>query len=236
MSVTRLVMHGAGLAPGEIRVPEDAAHHARVTRVAAGDPVEVLDLAGVVAIGTLARWDGKVCVVEVARVERGRGEPPAPLVLGLAVLHTQAFDWAVEKATELGATAVAPVLAARVQGGRHGARVERWQRLADAAVAQCGRSRPPRVAEPASLAEFVAAARGVRLIADLGAPMPSTFAPGADGVTLLVGPEGGFTDEELVAVRAAGFAGLPLGPRILRAETAAVAALTLAQDLAGWLR
>ena len=82
----------------------------------------------------------------------------------------------------------------------------------------------------------MAAARGVRLVADLGAPMPEPPAPGAEGVTVLVGPEGGFTGDELTAVRAAGFAGLPLGSRILRADTAAVAALTLAQSLAGWLR
>ena len=236
MSVTRLVMQGVALAPGMIRVPAEAAHHARVTRVVPGDAVEVLDLAGAVAIGTLARWEGKACVVEVARVERERGEPPAPLVLGLAALHTQAFDWAVEKATELGATAIVPVLAERVQGGQHGARVERWQRIADAAVAQCGRSRSPRIGEPAALAGFAAAASGVRLVADPGAGMPKAFAPGAGGMTVLVGPEGGFADEELAAVRAAGFVGLPLGPRTLRAETAAVAALTLAQSLAGWLR
>ncbi|HQT95431.1 MAG: hypothetical protein B7Z61_00335 [Acidobacteria bacterium 37-71-11] len=236
MSVTRLMLPGAVLAVGEVLIPAEAAHHARVARVAPGDQVEVLDLAGAVGIGTLARWDGKACVVEVANVERGRGEPPAPLVLGLAALHTQAFDWAVEKATELGATALVPVLAARVQGGRHAARVERWQRLADAAVAQCGRSRPPAVAEPQSLADFLASASGVGLVAEPGAPMPGSFQPSADGITVLVGPEGGLTDEELAAVRAAGFVGLPLGPRILRAETAAVAALTLAQSLAGWLR
>ena len=236
MSVTRLVVQGAALAPGEIRVPAAAAHHARVTRVAPGDPVELLDLAGAVAVGTLARWDGKACVIQVTRVEHERGEPPAPLVLGLAVLHTQAFDWAVEKATELGTTAIVPVLAERVQGGRRGARVERWQRIADAAVAQCGRTRPAGVAEPETLFDFLAAARGVRLVAHPAAPMPAAFAPDAGGVTVLVGPEGGFSEEELLAAGAAGFAGLPLGPRILRAETAVVAALTLAQDLAGWLR
>ncbi len=236
MSVTRLVLPGASLAPGEVRIPEKVAHHARVARVAPGDPVEVLDLEGAVAVGTLARWDGKSCVVEVARVERGRGEPPGPLVLALAVLHTQAFDWAVEKATELGATAVVPVLAARVQGGRHGARVDRWQRIADAAVAQCGRTLPPRVAEPAALADVVAAARGVRLVADPGAPMPALSAAGADGITVLVGPEGGLLEEEIASIRSAGFVGLPLGPRTLRAETAAITALALAQSLAGWLR
>lgn len=236
MSVTRLVLPGAVVVAGEVRVPAGAAHHARVARVAPGDLVEVLDLAGAVGIGTLARWDGKACVVDVARVERGRGEPPAPLVLGLAALHTQAFDWAAEKAAELGATALVPVLAGRVQGGRHAARVERWQRLADAAVAQCGRSRPPHVAEPQPLADFIVGACGVSLVADPCAPMPAPFEVVAAGLTVLVGPEGGFTDEELATIRAAGFLGLPLGPRILRAETAAVAALVLAQSLVGWLR
>lgn len=236
MSVTRLVMPGAAIAPGELRIPAGASHHASVARVGAGEEVEVLDLAGTVGIGTLARWDGTACVVEVERVERERGEPPAPLVLGLAALHTQAFDWAVEKATELGATAVVPVLASRVQGGRHAARVERWQRLADAAVAQCGRSRAPRVAEPASLADFVAASRGTRLLADPDASMPAAFDAGAGGITLLVGPEGGLTDEERSTVLAAGFVGLPLGSRTLRAETAAVAGSALAQMLAGWMR
>jgi 16S rRNA (uracil1498-N3)-methyltransferase len=235
MSVTRLVLPGMAIAPGELRVPAEAAHHARVARVAPGERLEVLDLDGAIGIGTVARWEGRVCIVSVVRVERGRGEPPAPLVLGLAGLHTQAFDWAVEKATELGATAIVPVLTARVQGGRPGVRLERWQRLADAAVAQCGRSRPPRVAAPQRLAEFVGDARGSRFVAEPGAAMPAAIVPGPEGISVLVGPEGGLTDDERAAIRAAGFVGVPLGPRILRAETAAVAALTIAQSLAGWL-
>jgi 16S rRNA (uracil1498-N3)-methyltransferase len=168
-------------------------------------------------------------------VEHGRGEPPASLVLGLGILHTSAFDWAVEKATEMGATAVVPVVSDLVQGGRHGARVERWRRIAAAAVAQCGRSRAPAVSQPQRLADFVVSARGSRLIADPAAPPPEWLEVGGDGMTLLVGPEGGFTDEERTAILASGFAGLPLGPRTLRAETASIVALGLAQKLAGWL-
>ncbi len=234
MSVTRLIVEDAVLVPGELRVPAAAAHHARVARVREGDAVEVLDLRGHVAVGTLGRWDGRACVVDVAAVVEDRGEPPAPLSLALAVLHTAAFEWAVEKATELGATSVRPVVCARVQGRDHGRRVDRWQRVADAAVAQCGRSRAPVVEAPATLDEVLSGARGLRLLAEPGSAAPGTL-DGVDGVTLLVGPEGGFTSDEVAAARAAGFAGLPLGPRILRAETAAAAGLAVAQQLLGWL-
>jgi 16S rRNA (uracil1498-N3)-methyltransferase len=236
MSVTRLAVPGHVIVPGPLRVPAREAHHARVARLGPGDAIELLDLGGTVGVGRLVRWEGDTCWVEIERVELGRGEPPAPLALGLAVLHTQAFDWAVEKATELGVTVVVPVTSELVQGGRHATRVGRWRRIAAAAVAQSGRSRVPAILEPSRLADFLASAGGVRLVADPGAPPPETVEVGVEGVTVLVGPEGGFTGAELAAIRAVGFAGLPLGPRTLRAETAAVAALTLAQSLAGWLR
>jgi 16S rRNA (uracil1498-N3)-methyltransferase len=104
--------------------------------------------------------------------------------------------------------------------------VERWQRIAEAAVAQCGRSRPPRVEEPRQLAALLAGAAGARLVAEAGAALPGAF-DGGGGVTLLVGPEGGLTDRERAAAHAAGFVGIPLGPRTLRAETAALAMLAV---------
>jgi 16S rRNA (uracil1498-N3)-methyltransferase len=235
MSPTRLVLPGLPLAVGEVVVPAAVARHALVARVAVGETIELLDLAGIVAVGRLASWEGATCRVTIDAIERERGEPPAPLVLGLAVLHTQASDWAVEKATELGVTSLVPVLCERVQGGAHDRRVERWQRLAVAAVAQCGRSRAPRVADPLRLPEFVDRAIGVRVVADPGAPESPLAAPGRGGVTVLVGPEGGFTGAELAAARAVGFVGLSLGPRTLRAETAAVAALAVVQARVGWL-
>ena len=232
----RLVLRGQPFSPGPVRVAHPAARHAVVARAVAGEPIELLNLAGEVAEGRLLRWEGRACWVDVERVERGRGEPPAPLVLALAVLHTSAFDWAVEKATELGVTAIVPVLTARVQGRRHEARVLRWQRLADAAVVQCGRCRAPQIERPRPLEALVTGATGQRWIADESSP-PAAVAPAPAGcpVTVLVGPEGGFTPDELRLALAASFVGLPLGNRTLRAETAAVAALVLAQSRAGWL-
>jgi len=231
MSVTRLVLRGASLTIGEHLVPAAEAKHARAARVVLGEPIELLDLDGGVGSGRFVRWEGAACRVAVERVERERGEPAAPVVLAVGVLHTAAFDWLVEKATELGATEVVPVLCERVQGRRHDARVARWQRIAEAAVAQCGRSRPPRIAEPLRLAALLAGATGARCLADAAAAPPRALALAGGGATLLVGPEGGLTDAEVAAAYRAGFTGVPLGPRTLRAETAAVALLAVANHL-----
>lgn len=234
--MTRLIVTGVRLQPGRVWVPAEAAKHARVARVKPGEPVELLDLAGGVATGTLVRWEGSACEVDILLVEQGRGEPPAPLVLALGVLHTEAFSWAVEKATELGATVIQPVLSERVQRRDHRGRSERWRRVAAAAVAQCGRSKAPAVNDPVPLAAVCSEAGGVRLLADLGGVGGSFPSPkGGGGATVLVGPEGGFTPAEVELIRSAGFVGLWLGPRTLRAETAAVVALALAQYQLGWL-
>ncbi len=234
--MTRLVFPDIELVPGELLVPPPVARHARVARVEPGEAVEVLNLAGGVGLGTLVRWNGDgSCVVAISQVLRERGEPPAPLTLALAVLHTQAFDWAVEKATELGVTAVVPVLTSRVQGRDHGKRVSRWQRVAEAAVAQCGRSRAPEVASPVALGDFLAGAFGLRVVADFGGKaLPFFSVSASSGVTLLVGPEGGFTGDERRTIAGAGFVTLSLGPRTLRAETAAVCGLAVLQAALGW--
>lgn len=231
--MTRLVLPGATFTPGQVVVPAAVARHARVARVQVGEGVELLNLVGDVAVGVCRGWSRGACVVEVVEVVHERGEPPAPLVLALAVLHTEAFSWAVEKATELGATAVQPVLCTRVQ--REG-RSERWRRVAAAAVAQCGRSRPPEVREPLPLAAVLEQAIGARWVADPSGARSVDVSPDARaGATVLVGPEGGFTAQEQELIRRENFTGLWLGPRTLRAETAAVAALVVAQVQLGWL-
>jgi 16S rRNA (uracil1498-N3)-methyltransferase len=235
VSVTRLLLPGEEISLGEKTIAPNVARHAHAARVAIGEPIEILDLDGYVGVGVLLGWEGSSCRVHIERVDMERGEPPAPLLLGLGVLHTQAFDWAVEKATELGATTIVPVLAQRSQGGKHEGRLPRWQRIAAAAVAQCGRSRAPLVTKPERIEDFIARPADLRLIADASLPYPGGSHSGMSGISVLVGPEGGFTADEIALARKAGFLGVPLGPRILRAETAAVVALGVAQALAGWL-
>lgn len=233
--LTRLVLSGWRPALGRLCLDEPVARHARVARVGIGDALELLDLAGTVGVATLVAWRGKACEVDVTALVRERGEPPAPLVLGLGVLHTQAFDWAVEKATECGATTIVPVLTARVQGGRHLARLDRWRRIGEAAVAQCGRSRAPVVDHPEPLTAFLRRQHGVKLVADPNGRWRERELDGTCGASVLVGPEGGFTPDEAIEIAAAGFEMLGLGNRTLRAETASVAALVLAQRLLAWL-
>lgn len=233
MSVTRLVWKGHHPCPGELVIPPDVSHHARVTRLQPGEAVELLDLEGTIGRGVLVTWEGKQARIRLDAVQHDRGEPPGPVVVGLGILHTQALDWAVEKLTELGATRLVPLLCERVQGRRHEERLERWQRLSESAVAQCGRSRPMRIDSPCPLAHFLADAAGTRLLAQPpGADLPP--ASNVAAISLLVGPEGGFTDKELALAADDGFVHLGLGSRILRAETAAVAAVAVACHWAGW--
>ncbi len=142
--------------------------------------------------------------------------------------------------TELGVSRFVPWEAARsvvrLEPARAAERSRRWGRIAAEAARQCGRSDVPEVAVPGPLAAALAAPAGfvgLAFHAGAGAPLASLVRPGAPGYLALLGPEGGLTDSEMEACLRAGLAAASLGPRVLRAETAAVAAAALLQHLAG---
>jgi 16S rRNA (uracil1498-N3)-methyltransferase len=169
-------------------------------------------------------------------VERRTREPEAipDVWLAFAPVKRTQTDWLVEKATELGAARLLPVMTQRTVAER--VKLERLQAIAVEAAEQCGRTILPEIVEPVSLRQLLAEReRGRRLyFADEsgGDPAAKTFAPGP--AMILVGPEGGFTDQEREAIRAApNVAAISLGPRILRAETAALAALAAWMSAAG---
>jgi 16S rRNA (uracil1498-N3)-methyltransferase len=149
-------------------------------------------------------------------------------------------DLVVQKATELGATALVPLITerseVRLDAERAAKRVAHWQGVVRAACEQCGRNRLPEVGAPrpldAFLAEAPAAALRLLLAPDGTAPRDLPR-PGAAGVVLLVGPEGGLSEAEAARAAAAGFVGASLGPRVLRTETAALAALAAVQAVWG---
>jgi 16S rRNA (uracil1498-N3)-methyltransferase len=152
------------------------------------------------------------------------------------------MDLIVQKATELGVARIVPVLSrrsvVRLDAAQGQSKTEHWRAVAFGACEQCGRNRLPTVEVPRALIGYLADSKGAkpRLLLDpesLGAPC---FAPADGAVEIAIGPEGGFADEELEAFRIAGFMGLRLGPRVMRTETAAIAAIAWLQSRFGDLR
>jgi 16S rRNA (uracil1498-N3)-methyltransferase len=163
-----------------------------------------------------------------------RTRPPEtlpPLTLAFAPVKRAPLEWLVEKATELGVARLQPVVTQRTVVER--LNPERLAAIAIEAAEQCGRTRLPELAGTIKLDGLLAEAGGRLLFADEtgGVPLPSVLEPGP--TTILIGPEGGFTPEERSRIFGAGAIGVGLGPRILRAETAALAAVSLYMAGAG---
>jgi 16S rRNA (uracil1498-N3)-methyltransferase len=153
--------------------------------------------------------------------------------LAFAPVKRAQTDWLVEKATELGAARLIPVITQRTIAER--VKLERLENIAIEAAEQCGRTRVPQIATPIPLRRFVEEIEPARrfYFADEGGGDALASALREGPAAILVGPEGGFTEEERAFVRGAGAAAISLGPRILRAETAALAALSAYMALAG---
>jgi 16S rRNA (uracil1498-N3)-methyltransferase len=204
-----------------------------VLRLGAGAELLVFD-------GSSGEWLARIAELGKKRmtlsVERKTREPEiVPDVwLAFAPVKRTQTDWLVEKATELGAAKLIPVMTRRTVAER--VRLDRLESIAIEAAEQCGRIRLPEIAEPLPLSRFLASRDPARRLyfADeaAGEPARRAFQPGAS--LILTGPEGGFTDEERAAVRGSKNAvPISLGPRILRAETAALAALAAYMAVAG---
>ena len=213
---------------------EGEAHHLQVRRVEPGVMVELRDGEGLIGSGTLLRT-AKTWRVDVGATERL--PPPPPLVLAVGAGDRERFAWVVEKATELGVTAVIPLECERTAGVATRVRpqhLERLRRHALEAVKQSGAAWAPRVSEPQSLDALVEPPPdGARWLADAaGRPAPGVL--GDAHLTVVIGPEGGLTAGERERVLAAGYEAIRLAAHTLRFETAAVAAAAAA--VAGRLR
>ena len=220
---------------GVARLDEASLHHLTgVLRLEPGSSVEVFD-------GSGSAWEAVLEGGLLRLGERHPAPPPAATVwLAFALARGEKGDWIVQKGTELGVSRFLPWQASRsvvrLEGERAGERARRWGRIAAEAARQCGRADVPEVATPGTLADALASPEGfVRVVfhAGAGAPLAELARPGAPGYLAVVGPEGGLTDGEVTACRAAGCLLASLGPRVLRAETAAVAAALLLQHVAG---
>ncbi len=215
---------------GDVALDDDAAHYVtRVLRLRDGEHVEALSARTGRAWRGVLRWrDGAPWLCERALIDTPLA---APLVLIAALIKGTRWDGLLEKATELGASDVRPFEAQRsvVQVPPHKVddRTQRWQRICDGAARQCGRIAPIRVHPPTALADALAAVEGTVLVCDEAAAGTTWPRLGAnEPTTVVVGPEGGFTDDERRALSRAGAITVGLGSFVLRAETAATAALT----------
>jgi 16S rRNA (uracil1498-N3)-methyltransferase len=219
-------------------LPEAAFRHAvQVLRLREGDTLTLFDGHDNEYEATLimvARREARIRVGASRLVSR---ESPLHITLLQAVGKGERMDWALQKATELGATALVPVLSQRcnvhLDDTRWQKKQAHWQGVIVGACEQCGRNRLPALHAPVDLATALAAVDAeARLILDPTAEDGLARAQRPRSVALLIGPEGGLTAEEVAQARASGFHGLRLGPRILRTETAAAAALAVIQ--AAW--
>ena len=251
MTRRRFYAPPAAFAPdgaGVVLSAEESRHLRDVLRLRAGDEAFVFDGEGrefACAVEDVGGRRGEARLAVRGAAEPLRPESPLDLTLAVGLLKGEKFDLVVQKATELGAARVVPVVTkradVRLRDARDAeARVERWRRLALEAAKQSGRARLPRVEPPADFHAFVSRApRGLRLLFAERGGRGLGEAFGAEtpaSVEALVGPEGGWDDAELDAARLGGWLLVTLGGRTLRAETAAVAVAALLQHRLGDLR
>lgn len=239
MSLPRF--HIPDAAPGaRVDFPEHVAHHAReVLRLRAGVPVLVFDGAGHEFSAQLESVTRRGVTAHIGGAVSARPESPLFTLLAVSPLRGDHMELVIQKSTELGVTAIRPVVGVRTDAAARpalsGTRQERWQKVASGAAEQCGRAVVPELLPAEPLAAFLgrpAAGRRLLFLAAPDAP-PLGREPRPAGVTMLIGPPGGFDPSEVAAARDAGFEVAGLGPRVLRTETAAVAALTAVQLLWG---
>jgi 16S rRNA (uracil1498-N3)-methyltransferase len=225
---------------GHAEITGENAHHlTRVLRVEAGQKFEITDnqRAWLASVATARKDLVRFDIIE----ELPAGPELPPISLYLALIKFERFEWAVEKATELGVTRIIPVEANRSERGLFAGshkRIERWRRIAQEASEQSRRLRVPEIAEAVRISEAMRDASTHRCWLDEqpGAkPLLDAVAlhPG-DTTALLVGPEGGWIDAERSEFTEAGWMGASLGPTVLRAETAVCAALAVLAQM--WLR
>lgn len=231
------------LRPGrEVELPVQAGEHiARVLRLDRGHPLRLFNGDGGEYSGELASLAKRSVTARVlesaAAPER---ESPLRITLGQGIARGEKMDWILQKATELGVACIVPLVTDRTEVKLDAERAERrlahWEAVIASACEQCGRNRLPELAEPMKLADWAASLddrSGVRLALDPHGDVSAREVAIGDLATLAVGPEGGLSEHDLATLDQAGFRGLRLGPRILRTETAGLAALAALQAIHG---
>ena len=242
MRLTRVHVDSPLAAGSEFVLPDSAAAHlSRVLRLTVGDECVLFNGDGNDYAARITASGKREMRVAVAASHEVDNESPLAITLLQGVARGEKMDLILQKATELGVTAIAPLWSQRSEVRLDEARTEKrlahWRGVVTSACEQCGRARVPKVAAPVSLAAAMGAlpGGGLRLILDPEGELALGTLTIGDGasVVLAVGPEGGWSPADREQLRAAGFQGLKLGPRILRTETAGLAAISALQSRLG---
>ncbi|MDA0225574.1 MAG: 16S rRNA (uracil(1498)-N(3))-methyltransferase [Proteobacteria bacterium] len=242
MRAARLYVETGLAANTSLALPERAAHHAaRVLRLRAGHRLVLFDGRGGEYDAVVEAGPRNAVTVAIGMHRETERESPLGVVLAQGISGAERMDFTIQKAVELGVAAIQPLATersvVRLDAERAQTKLAHWQRIVIAACEQCGRNRLPMLRAPVSVRAFcdepslpvdrwLLAPGATGRIATLGTGL-------ANGVVLAAGPEAGFSDDEAAHLAAAGFAALSLGPRVLRTETAAIAALGALNALAG---
>src|SRR5579864_536368 len=215
-------------------IGEHARHLSQVLRAQVGQEFDI-------STGSEVRR-GRISVMQPDRVEFDLGDliphsVASPITVALSIFKFDRMEWAVEKCTELGVARIIPVIAARTESHLAAAaakRVERWRRIAKQASEQARRISPPEISSPIKFKDLPAMNADVRIVlseTEQNVLLKETIPGDANSILLAFGPEGGWKQEEITAFREAGWTSASLGNTILRAETAAIAAVAVAMTL-----
>jgi 16S rRNA (uracil1498-N3)-methyltransferase len=216
-----------------IALPDHVAHHVLVLRLTLGERITLFNGEGGEYTATISALEKKRVQAEIKTFSPREAELPYAITMAQALPEASKMDWIIEKAVELGATAIQPLSAQRcvvkLSAERAAKKQAHWQGIIVSAAEQSGRNRVPHLAEVADFNSWVGqhdlhlrillSPRAEQSLSDWARHHPP------QSVALLVGPEGGFSDAEENAARAQGVLALSMGPRVLRTETAGLAAL-----------
>jgi 16S rRNA (uracil1498-N3)-methyltransferase len=214
--------------------PEPARHVARVLRLVAGDPLVLFD-------GNGGEFPANITAVDKKRVQVLTGahrptecESPLSIHLGIALSRGERMDWIVQKSTELGVASLTPLTTehtgVKLVGDRAEKRILHWRQIAISACEQCGRNRPPAIKPMTALTDWLATTDAqCKFVLHHRAQNIHQIESSPVDIALLIGPEGGLSDSEIEAAERADFTSLRLGPRVLRTETAPLAAIAILQ-------
>lgn len=228
------------LSTGElVQLEETASHHlSKVLRMQAGRELILFNGKGGEFVATINEVTKKHVIVLVAEHNAENRESPLQLELAIGISRGERFEWVLQKATELGVTKITPLITERTEvktsGDRQEKMLDRWQHIIISACEQCQRNLLPELAAPVQLNDYLPQVNSdLRFVLHHrdSKTLPTEQKP--QSITLLIGPEGGLSESEIAFAQQHNFNALTLGPRVLRTETAPVAAISLVQYLWG---